>query len=374
MKLYERTIAMASMPDEKAGSLSFPGLLCSRSGRLFITARRAPSKDSCAHQRVALCYSDDLGHTWSSPAEPFQPPVFPARQGLFRAAFLSELPGNVLMAALLWVDNSDPSLEFFDPETESLLDCKLYKSFSHDNGQSWSRPEIQSTPGFEVPTPITGAPLVWPDGEVLWHFELNKPYGDTSKWMHRSVAASAHMGGAIERHSSVTAEPRVFDWDLRPLALHDGKTVIDYFWTYDTERQDYLPIHYKISQDRGRSWGAFHSLGFNGQPGYAAETADGRIVLPYTDRSGRTPEIHIRISDDGGRSFLPESDLLLAVQPDVEQSQAESGSMRETWNAMFAFSLGYPGIAVLPDNSIGCCYYAGAHAGATAVEFLRFSL
>ena len=113
-------------------------------------------------------------------------------------------------------------------------------------------------------------------------------------------------------------------------------------------RQIYLNVHYKVSNDRGKSWD-YQSLDFGGQPGYSIALPDGRIVLPYTDRSGNAPQIRVRVSADGGKSFPKESEFLLASQSDVSHTQDESGSMRETWAAMYAFSLGYPGLVELPN-------------------------
>ena len=130
MKLSFQSVALQSVPAEAGGSNSFPSMICTRHGRIVIAARRAPEKASCRGQRVALTWSDDLGTTWSFPIEPFTAPELDGRQGLFRVAFLSELPSGELLAALVWVDQSNPELEFFDPTTESLLDCRLFKSFS----------------------------------------------------------------------------------------------------------------------------------------------------------------------------------------------------------------------------------------------------
>ena len=80
-----------------------------------------------------------------------------------------------MLATLLWVDDSDPNLPYFNEQTEGLLDSRILFAESADGGRTWSPPALMDTSPFNVPTPITGPVLRLPDGEWICQFETNKP-------------------------------------------------------------------------------------------------------------------------------------------------------------------------------------------------------
>ena len=81
------------------------------------------------------------------------------------------------------------------------------------------------------------------DGERVCQFETNKPYYDTTPWVHQSVLMfSRDAGRTWPRHTVVTRDPRIFYWDQRPQVLPDGR-ILDLFWTYGNAAAAYLNIH-----------------------------------------------------------------------------------------------------------------------------------
>src|SRR4030042_1085839 len=72
------------------------------------------------------------------------------------AAYPTALGADKVLAALCWVDHSDPALPFFNEETEGLLDTRIFLSLSKDGGETWSAPRLIDTSPYKVPTPLTG--------------------------------------------------------------------------------------------------------------------------------------------------------------------------------------------------------------------------
>jgi hypothetical protein len=67
------------------------------------------------------------------------------------------------------VDHSEPSLPFFNDETEGLFDSRIFLSESNDGGEKWSMPKLINTSPFNIPTPITGPILILPNGDWASH-------------------------------------------------------------------------------------------------------------------------------------------------------------------------------------------------------------
>ena len=331
----------------------------------------APSKQGMAGQRVAVCWSDKQGKSWSSPITPFQELTVEGKAGLFRGAALTPLGADRLLAALMWVDNSDPSLPFFNEETEGLLNTLTCFSISEDQGAHWSAPQRMTTEPFDVPVPFTGPVLVLGDGRLACQFELNKHYYDTSPWKHKSVLMFSDDGGKTWPEYFCTGddpENRIFYWDQRPGVLADGR-ILDMFWTYDTVAAVYLNIHGRESRDHGRTWSAMWDAGVPGQPAPPVSLPDGSTAMVYVDRTAATA-IKARVSGDYGRTWPAESELLIYDSAGWSQIVNKS-SMDEAWAEMEAYSVGLPATTRLRNGDVLTTYYAGAHCDHTEIQWAR---
>jgi len=352
-------------------SCAFAGIAVLPGGRWVCGFRAAPTKAGTAGQHALVTLSDDEGRSWSKPVRPFDPPRVDGRPGLFRAAHPTPLGGSRVLATLCWVDHSDPSLPFFNEETQGLLDTRIFFARSADGGATWSPPVLMDTSPFNVPTPITGPVMVLPDGEWACQFELNKHYYDTSVWRHSSVMMfSRDEGESWPAHVVVSSDPqnRVFYWDQRPGVLADGM-LLDLFWTYDNQLATYLNIHARESGDNGRTWSEMWDTGVPGQPAPPVSLPDGRIGMVYVDRSG-SPAIKLRASSDGGRTW-PEATETVLYQADAPAQTTRKASMQDAWAEMAKFSVGLPATAPLPNGDILAVYYAGLETDHTNIEWAR---
>lgn len=361
----------AANPGTPRASATFPLAVVSRSGRWLCAFRAAPAKVPNTNQQVMLTWSDDCGKTWREPVAPFVPPTVDGRPGLFRFAGLTRLHEGRLMAAINWVDQSAPDSPYFNETTEGLLDTRIFLSLSDDDGETWSTPVLMDTSPFNVPTPLTGNIVRFPDDALACQIELNKHYDDPEPWHHASVLLFSTDGGKTwPRHSIVTQDPanRIFYWDQRASLLPDGR-LFDAFWTYDREASDYLNIHTRFSIDRGRSWSPLHDTGVVGQPGPIFTLEDGELVMPVVDRSG-PPKVTVRRSEDGGVTW-PAEDVVVVYDSAGASQTEKKRSMQDAWAEMYAFSVGLPSVAPLPGGGAILVYYAGAETNTTGIHWAK---
>ena len=354
-------------------SCAFPGICVLPGGRWLCAFRAAPMKAPQEGQHVLVTWSDDEGKTWSDPVSPFTPSEIDGKAGLFRAAHFTSLGGQKLLSVLCWVDNSQPGLPFFNEETEGLLDTRIFLSRSDDGGASWSEPQLVDTSPFNVPTPITGPILRFPDGELALQFELNKHYYELSEWHHASVIMFSRDGGKTwPRHTLASSDPenKVFYWDQRPSVVNGE--ILDVFWTFDNEKAVYRNIHARKTVDRGITWSEMWDTGIPGQPAPPVLLPDGRVAMAYVDRTD-APVIKLRVSDDGGMTWV-DSDELNISHSDTGNQTENKNSMQDTWSEMEKFSIGLPATALLPGGDVLVVYYEGPKTDLTGIRWTRISI
>ncbi len=363
-----------SMEGTDRQSCAFPDICVLPSGRWLAACRAAPIKAGTKGQHILLSFSDNEGKSWSEPYSPFHPQMIGSRYGLFRGGYLTSLGGNKLLAALCWVDHSNPELPFFNPQTEGILDTKIFFSLSEDDGKTWSEPELMDTSPFNCPTPLTGPVLILSDGEFACQFEINKHYYDTSVWHHFAVMMFSKDGGRTWPEYVITAEDpenRIFYWDQRPAVLKDGR-ILNLFWAYNYAESSYLNIHARESKDNGRTWSEIWDTGVSGQPARPVSLPDGRVVMVYVDRFG-VPSIKMRISSDDGRTFPAETEsTMYRINGSIQKK--EEGSIQNAWAEMEKFSIGLPITALLHNGDILVLFYAGSETDKTDVRWVRVKI
>jgi hypothetical protein len=369
LKIMRKGTVVRCEPGTDRQSCAFPQVAVLPTGRWLVSCRAASTKGGNAGQHVLFSLSDDEGLTWSVPEAPLIPPMVNGRPGQFRTLAFTALGGSRVLATFSWVDHSDPTLPFFNEQTEGLLDSRILFAESGDGGRTWSASTLMDTSPFNVPTPTTGPVLRLPDGELICQFETNKPYLDTSKWVHSSVMMFSRDGGRTwPRHSVVTRHPTIFYWDQRPQILSGGR-IFDLFWTYDNVAACYLNIHARESRDAGRTWSELWDTGVPGQPAPAVELPDGRLLIVYVDRT-TAPAIRARLSRDGGRTWPADTQFSI-YDSQLDPQTRTKAAMADAWSEMGKFSVGLPATAALPNGDVLVVYYAGSETDRTNVEWVR---
>lgn len=372
IRIIDSGIVYAGRKGTGTQSCMTPGICVLPSGRWICGFRAAPTKIGTVGQHVRVSYSDDEGRSWSDAVSPFELQTVGGKPGLFRSAGLTSLGGDRIVAVLCWVDHSNPELPFFNEESEGLLPTKIFLSSSKDGGLTWSTPEQMGTSPFDIETPITGPILILKDGTWACQFELNKPYDDPEPWLHSSVLMySSDEGKTWPSFSVLSNDPRIFYWDQRPSVLSDG-TILNLFWTFDRQDAVYLNIHAKSSGDNGRTWSDMWDTGIPGQPAPPVTLPDGRIGMVYVDRT-TSPVIKMRASDDGGRTWPAETEVVIH-EATLDSQTWKKKSMQDAWAEMGAFSLGLPTTVSLADGNVLVAYYSGPDTDTTSIHWVRVTL
>ncbi|OHB55212.1 MAG: hypothetical protein A2Y12_09305 [Planctomycetes bacterium GWF2_42_9] len=368
MEIIREGVVFASVPGTDKQSCAFPGCCVLPNGRWIVSFRVASKKDNVSDQRVMFSYSDDQGKNWSEPYMPFQRRPVDGKDGCFRAAYLSSFGGKRVSAAIFWIDATDLARPFFNEKNGGLIDTRLFISWSEDCGETWSDPSIVDTMPYNVPTPVTGYCLNMPNGEIACQFETYNEYDATCPWKFRSVMMFSSDGGRTwPRHVVVLPAERIYGWDQRISLLKDG-SLIDMFWTYDNVTSTYLNIHSCKSVDGGYTWSKLWDTGIPGQPGLALSTLDGRLVVPYVDRTN-SPAIRMRESQDDGRTWSKISEITL-YDPSIECQTLVKKQMNDVWIELEKYSVGLPAPAILPDGKMLIVYYAGVDKDRTDIRWV----
>ena len=371
MEIVARGTVVVGKEGTERQSCAFPQVCVLPSGRWICGFRAAPLKAVMEGQRSLLAHSDDEGRSWSEPVEPFIPIPVDGMPGLFRAAAVTSLGGRNVLATLYWVDCSNPSLPFFNEETEGLLDSRIFLAWSRDDGDTWTQPERIDTAPFDCPIAITGPVLVLANGDLACQFELNKPYDDTTPWRHASVLMFSKDSGKSWGECVMTSgdpENRIFYWDQRPNVLPNGR-ILDLFWTFDRQQAIYCDIHARQSDDHGRTWSEMWDTGIPGQPARPVPLADGTLGMVYVDRTA-SPLIKMRASADGGRTWPDRSEIVID-QPPMASQTWEKRSMQDAWAEMEKFSIGLPATTTAQNGDVLAVYYSGPSTDQTDIKWVR---
>jgi hypothetical protein len=91
----------------------------------------------------------------------------------------------------------------------------------------------------------------------------------------------------------------------------------------------------------------------------------------HIDRSG-SPRIVVRISGDGGRTFLPDECTIYDSR--LQKQEYKKSGMNDAWDEMSAFSVGHPGLAMLPSGILYAYYYSGPHTDRTDICWAKIAI
>ena len=359
MEVIAKGTVFGGEPGTDNQSCTFPEICVLPSGRWLCTIRATKIKKSIADNHQLVTFSDDEGKSWSEPTAPFEPGQVDGKAGVFRMSAPTTLPDGRVICVLCWVDISDRGLPFFNEETKGILPSVPFFCFSEDDGQSWSKPELMNTPPFDIPFTTTGGVIVLPDGMLACQVETYKHYNDTvSPWRHRSVLIYSSDNGKTwgdYAYTSGDPENRIHYWDQRPGVMTDGR-ILNVHWTYDTKEAKFWNIHAHESKDNGKSWSDMWDTGVQTQPAQPVQMPNGQVVMVYVDRT-EAPIIKMRASDDMGRNWPEESEIIL-YQGDTSQNVVKK-STTDTWIEVEEYSIGLPATERMSNGDMLVVYYAG---------------
>lgn len=367
MKTIGQGIAYSGKDEPRYSSCAFPGLCELSDGTLVASFKGAERKipDNATDRGVAV-FSYDGGKTWSSPVEPFAPPVVDGKPTTIRTLYFCEVAKGDLLCVCNAVDATLEALPYYNEETEGLKDTYIMFSHSRDSGNTWEPlRRIQVETYRDLPLPLTGAPFLTGDGRVCIQFEVNKPYYEKEYWVHHSCAVFSSDGGYTWGDEvTITGDRNVYYWDQRLSLLDDGR-LCGAFWTFDRRVGDYVDIHYSESSDGGRSFGPLTGTGLTGQPGNIISGRDESMLLVYINRE-KAPVIRIAESEDG-RIWR---DIFTVYDSGMQRSGSKNAGMNDVWSEMGAFNVGHPYMLRLKDGRIAVYFYSGPSTHRTDYHFV----
>lgn len=371
MKIIGEGYIPKPLSDKNFNSNAFPGICILPCGRWLASFKASEKKGDCDFMNAVMTLSDDNGKTWLKPFEPVKLPDINGVPGQSRIMYFLSLGNGHVLMVVNWVDSSDPLFPYYDPKEETLKDTRIFFCFSRDRGQTWSAPELMNTFPEGDPVPLTGPPFKLKDGTIVCQYEINKPVGDKSIWVHKSVMIFSRDDGKNWGETVIVTEKSgMYYWDQRPNVMMDGRTVIDFFWTLNGIKNQYQNIHARQSKDGGISWGEIWDTGIYGQPGQPLDLGDGRLATIDIDRSF-SPVITVRTSRDFGRNY---EETLVVYKRSPNKQDSREISMNDAWDEMVKFSVGHPNLIRINDHEIMAYYYAGDHCDNTRIEYILISV
>ena len=359
-----KIVARGTLHQGEAGSdravATFPMVLGLKDGRVLATYKAGPNKDS-DRAAVELCWSEDLGRSWTEPTI-LETPRIGGKKGSLWVAYPTQLSSGRLVLISMWVDReSFPGSKIFHSETEGCLPMTVLWSESDDGGRSWSPWRVIPTPAELGPPSVTSPLMELSGGRLALSVETNKPYLDASKWYQRVVYLySEDAGRSWSAPRTVSQDPtgRMFNWDQRAGVAPDGR-IVTFTWYFDSREGTYLNIRRRISRDEGRSWTDPEDLGFPDQAATPAILPDGRTLLAWVDRFG-TQSIRARLAPAIDAAFPAETEIVIYDHAAVLRGRPSAGvNMADTLDVMSDWSYGLPYATVLSNEEVLIVYYAG---------------
>lgn len=366
MKIIEHGIAYSGANRPEYSSCAFPGICVLQNGTIIASFKGGLVKGRNSTDRAVTVFSYDNGKTWSEPTELFAPPVVDGKSTTLRTMYFCEVKEGDLLCVCNAVDATLGELPYYNDETEGLKETYILFSHSYDNGKTWDalkRMQVESF--YNMPLPLTGAPIKTAEGRIGIQFEVNKHYYETEYWVHHSaIVYSADGGHTWGDEVVITDCPDVYYWDQRISALPDGR-VCDIFWTFDRRVGDYVNIHYCESTDGGRSFGELRDTGLVGQPGNVIAAKDGGLLAVYINRDS-APVIRLAKSADG-KTW---QDVLTVFEFGANTKEKQNAGMNDVWSEMSKFNIGHPFVERLPDGRLMVYFYSGPHTDRTDFHYV----
>src|SRR5436190_7401995 len=125
LKIISRGCISRPGDDKNFNINAFPCLVILPSGRWLASFRAAEKKGDCDFMHAVMTWSDDEGKSWITPFEPVKLPAICEIPGQGRILYFLSLGERRVLMVTNWVDSSELSKPYYDPENESLKDTRI---------------------------------------------------------------------------------------------------------------------------------------------------------------------------------------------------------------------------------------------------------
>ncbi|GGG73285.1 hypothetical protein GCM10007415_00820 [Parapedobacter pyrenivorans] len=328
---------------------SFPSVIRKKNGELFIAFRRAPNRvlygrKSNIHIDPNACLvsvrSIDGGATWSEKPKLLFAHPFGGSQD---PCLLPLSDGSILCASFLWsyVGGDTLRMPWFDKN--SFRDDHAlsggYITKSYDGGDHWVQlndpPTIPLEPrltptGKPLPAYNRGALLEHKSGRMFWAVTGKVPDIDSPNSVH--LLASDDGGETWDYQSEIASDEKIV---FNETSLYETPTgrIVAFMRTSNHADQACMAV----SEDGGKSFGSWTSMGFKGHPLQALRLPDNRVLLVYGYRH-KPYGIRARVLDAECTDYMESEEFVIR----------DDGGTPD---------LGYPWSVMLDGNNVLVVYY-----------------
>jgi len=321
--------------------------------------------------RVAQLRSQDGGATWANEGLVWDPQDDPIAYS-YTAPHGARLTDGTLLLVASRFDGSDPDREMFNPKTGGVQVTEKVLFRSEDGGRTWSEPHLLELPGqglVDLPSQIielnSGRLFLaceqwkgWDDARPL-HIKGFAVFSDDRgrTWWSRLDFPSALDTEKMYSHTRYT---RMLDGRLCGLQ-----------WTQRIGGQENLDLHLTVSDVTGTQWSWPRTTGIRAQTSWLADLGNGLVALAYTRREGMQPGILVALSEDDGKTWDLEHQVLVWDAVGQEYLGVEHKPEYPASHDNIAF--GKPNLARLPDGSLICTWWC-TQACVTHTRFAKLRL
>jgi sialidase-1 len=342
-------------------SCAFTTACLMRDGTILVSGRWGSARDSL-DGHACIFASTDFGATWEKRYDGYRGGDWDGTPGEIKGLTSAELAPGQLTATTLWVDRSNPSLPFINPETQGLLPMWILHSTSTDGGRNWSEFRQMDTTPHVAASPCS-SPIIRLQGGVLAQpYERWKTYNDPTPGHPAAHLRFSYDGGDSWPDAVTVAQHpdnRLAYWDQR-LAVHPttGQWVA-MFWTHDFTAGVDLDVHIGWGSVDGKTWSLPRGTGLPGQHCQPLSLGDNRLVAVYTQRH-TPPGIAMSLSNDFGQTWERSQDLMVYDSTaGTESGTSAARSQAELWRDMELWRFGHPRAVLLPNGEVFVVFYAG---------------
>lgn len=357
-KIAEQLVVFDGSGSKDMCSATFQDVCVLPSGRILVSWRGGPQKGPINRgENGYYCISDDGGKTWTQPKAPFGTLKIDGGEGRARGFQLLSLGDNRVFGVMSLVEEIGEDLPYFNEKTEAIKNTQLYTFFSEDGGETFSEPQriVMKSKYRGLSCVLTSPPLLLKDGRIMVNFEVYKTYYDEGPFSHHAACIfSADGGKTWGEEITISEAGDIYPWDHRAGELEEGH-LVDYIWTFDRRINDYLNIHMTESFDGGYTWSELIDVGLPGQAGNPVQLKDGRVALPYFDRTG-VPTLKLAFSEDGGKTFGEPMVVYCHEAPKAEHAKS---AYAEAWDEMGKYTAGHCFQNLTNDGNLVIVNYAG---------------
>lgn len=240
-------------------------------------------------------------------------------------------------------------------DKHDCMSAGICYSISDDNCRTWRKMGVINPEGFMNGAGVRGNIVEMPDGELLLPFYGVKNYGEMSR---TGLMRSDDSGETWYTFSEMAYDTTNTKHFLEPgLFLTEGGKLVGLFRTQSdflkpgVDFEDtYLNLHIAVSEDGGKSFGPVKEIEglWGSSPFHALKLASGNVIIAYGYR--RTPfGIRAKICDAELENIADAPEIIL-------RDDAINGD------------LGYPHCIQLDDETIMVSYYISGDDGIRKIE------